>query len=239
MFTKLHRTLNKYIYLIKKTLKKFLPENISGYYYLLFPFIGHIVFGFPARKIRLLAVTGTDGKSSVVILVSRILQEAGYKIGFSSSILFNDGNNEYLNDKKLTMPGRFFMQRFLKKLVENQCQYGVIEVTSEGIKQQRHRYIDFDFIVLTNITAEHIESHGGFKNYRNTKAKLFQNLYVSFPKDIAKTIIVNADYKESLEFLKYKSQKKLKFAIHENSADIKAIPIQDDLSKTKFTISDK
>lgn len=230
--------LNEWLYCIKKWLKKILPQQILKIYYLLFPFIGCILFAFPSHKIRIIGVTGTDGKSSVVIFISRILREAGYRVGFSSSIFFGDGEKEYLNEKKVTMPGRFFIQQFLKRLVKNKCQYAVIEVTSEGIKQQRHRCIDFDCLIITNITKEHIESHGGFENYKKAKAEIFQNLKFTFSKGVPKTIIVNADCPESIKFLQYPANRKLKFGIRERSADVKATIIHNDLEKTEFFLSD-
>lgn len=232
------QTFSEWIYLIKKWLKKFLPQKILKIYYSFFPFFGHIFASFPSRKIILVGVTGTDGKSSTVFLSAKILQEADYKVGFTSSILFGNGEKEWINEKKLTMPGKFFFPQFLKKLVENKCQFGIIEVTSEGIKQERHRYIDFDLLLVTNITPEHIETHGGFLNYKETKAKIFKNLYLNFVKGFPKTIIVNADCKESLDFLNYQADQKFKFAISNQEADFKALPLECDFQKTKFILKD-
>ena len=70
-----------------------------------------------------------------------------------------DGNSEWLNDRKMTMPGRFFTQSMLKRMVENGCQYAVVETSSEGIRQFRHRFINYDILVVTGLYPEHIESH--------------------------------------------------------------------------------
>jgi len=74
------------------------------------------------------------------------------------------------------MPGRMKIQKFLDQASKAKCQYVVLEVTSEGIKQHRHRFINFDLAVFTNLTEEHLESHGGFENYKKAKAQLFKAL---------------------------------------------------------------
>jgi UDP-N-acetylmuramoyl-L-alanyl-D-glutamate--2,6-diaminopimelate ligase len=132
-------------------------------------------YGFPSRNLFVIGVTGTNGKSTVVALLSAILQEAGVQTASASSLRFQIRHREEKNMLKMTMPGRFKLQRFLRSAVRAGCTHAVIEVTSEGIKQYRHLGISFSMAILTNVTPEHIESHGGFENYRATKAKLFYN----------------------------------------------------------------
>ena len=133
-----------------------------------------ILYRFPSRKLTVIGVTGTNGKSTTVELLAEIIEEAGYRVASTSSIRFRIADREHPNDLKMTMPGRFFMQKFLRNAVTNGCTHAVLEVTSEGIKQFRHRYIKFDVAVITNITPEHIESHGSFEKYRAAKAELFK-----------------------------------------------------------------
>jgi len=102
------------------------------------------------------------------------------------------------------MPGRMKLQAFLRKAVNRSCDYAVIEVTSEGIKQFRHAFIGFKTAVITNLTREHIESHGGFENYKKAKAKLFEK---------AEIAIVNLDDKNADYFLNLKEGKKYGFTI--------------------------
>ena len=89
-------------------------------------------------------MTGTNGKTTVVNLITKILEEAGYKVASLSSIRFKIEEKEWPNTLKMTMPGRFKIQKFLRQAVDNKCQYAVIEVTSEGIKQYRHKFINFE-----------------------------------------------------------------------------------------------
>lgn len=233
------KNLSEWFYLIKKWFKRILPGRILKIYYIFFPFFSKIIFNIPSKNIILIGITGTDGKSSTVLITAKILKEAGYKVGFSSSIFFSDGEKERINDLKVTMPGRFFMRRLLKQWIQNGCQIGIIEVTSEGIKQERHRYIDFDILLLTNITPEHLEAHGGFLNYKNTKAKIFKALASTVKKGFPKTIIVNGDFKECLEFLNYNAEQKFTYGIINQNVDLKASILECDLKNTKFILSNK
>lgn len=220
----------------KKEIKQKLPPAILDCYFQLFPFIGHIIFNYPSRRLKVIGITGTDGKSSTVIFLARILKKAGWKVGFSSSVFINDGNREYFNNKKMTMPGRFFMQKFINRLVKNKCSCAIIEVTSEGIKQKRHLYIDFDVAIITNIKPEHIESHGGFENYKNTKASFFRSLSASFPKNIPKTIIANNNDLEAKSFLKFPARQKISFGRRYSNSQIEFEIIDSNLEKNIIRI---
>jgi len=124
----------------------FLPKL----YHLVWVLGGAIVYRFPSRRIFVIGVTGTKGKTTVVELLKFVLEKAGHKtVALSSGNV--TGN---------TMPGRFFIQRFLRRAVNNDCRYAVIEVTSEGVKLGRHRFIDWNGAVFLNLHPEHIESHG-------------------------------------------------------------------------------
>ncbi|MBI4359436.1 MAG: UDP-N-acetylmuramoyl-L-alanyl-D-glutamate--2,6-diaminopimelate ligase [Candidatus Nealsonbacteria bacterium] len=188
------------LYQIKSIAKRFLPSFlISGYHFTL-AFIAALFYRFPGQKIKVIGVTGTNGKSSVVEMISRILIEAGYPTASLSSIRFQIGDQVEINDKRMTMPGRFFVQRFLSRAIRAGCRYLVLEVTSEGIKQHRHRFITFDAVVFTNLSPEHIESHGGFENYRRAKGELF--------KATSKIHIVNLDDENSEFFLQFPAKEK-------------------------------
>lgn len=159
---------------VKGLIKKITPLFLLDWYYLLLPFLGVILYWFPSRKLKIIGVTGTNGKSTVVLMITAILEEAGFKTASLSSIKFKIGDKERPNTLKMTMPGRFKIQKFLRQAVNAGCQYAVLEATSEGIKQHRHRFINFDVAVFTNLTPEHIERHGSFEKYREAKGKLFK-----------------------------------------------------------------
>ncbi|MEK7599248.1 MAG: UDP-N-acetylmuramoyl-L-alanyl-D-glutamate--2,6-diaminopimelate ligase [Patescibacteria group bacterium] len=168
--------------------------------------------GRPSRDMVVIGVTGTNGKTSVVEFIFHILTAAGLKAASISSVYFRIGEEAKKNNLKMTMPGRFFMQKFLRRARNKGATYAVLEITSEGIKQFRHKNIDWDILVLTNIAPEHIEAHGSFENYRRAKEKVFAGFFKTFRKpDVAKTIIVNADDPSTDQFLKYPADKKISY----------------------------
>jgi UDP-N-acetylmuramoyl-L-alanyl-D-glutamate--2,6-diaminopimelate ligase len=160
---------------IKKFIKKLIPPFLIQIYHFKLALLGAIVFWFPSREVTVIGVTGTSGKSTTVDFISKILEEAGNKVASISTARFKMGQKEWKNSLKMSMPGRFAIQKFLRQAVSENCKYLVLEVTSEGIKQFRHQFIGFNTVVFTNLSPEHIESHGGFENYRNEKLKLFNN----------------------------------------------------------------
>jgi len=190
---------------MKEFLKKFIPSFLLSWYHFLLAFLGTILYWFPSKKLKVIGLTGTNGKTTAVEMISKILEEAGFKVASLSSIKFKIGDKEWPNTLKMTMPGRLKLQRFLRQAVNSGCQYVVLEVTSEGIRQYRHRFIDFEGAVLTNLTPEHIEAHGSFENYRAAKGKLFQ---------ATKNIhIINIDDKNGEYFLQFPADKKWGYSL--------------------------
>lgn len=121
-----------------------------------------------------MGVTGTKGKSTTLELINSILESEGKKTALLSSIRFKIGDEVMKNTTSMTMPGRFFIQKFLRRAVNSGCQYAIIEVTSQGILQYRHRFIDWDAGLFLNLHPEHIEAHGSFEKYRKAKTKFFK-----------------------------------------------------------------
>jgi len=184
---------------MKSLTKKFIPPFLLSWYHFKLAFLGALIYRFPSRKLKVIGVTGTNGKSTTVEFITKIFEEAGIPVASQSSIRFKIKDKEWLNTYKMTMPGRFFIQKFLRQAADAGCKYAVIEVTSEGIKQYRHKFINFDTAVFTNLAPEHIESHGSFENYKIAKGKLFQ---------ATKNIhIINIDDKNSDYFLKFPAKK--------------------------------
>ena len=195
---------------MKELIKKFIPPFLLSWYHYILALLGVIFYCFPSCRLKIVGVTGTNGKSTVVELTSKILEEAGYKIASLSSIKFKIGDKEWKNMFKMTMPGRFTIQKILRQAVNAGCQYAILEVTSEGIKQHRHKFINFDAAVFTNLSPEHIESHGSFEKYRKAKGKLFQatkNIHV-----------INIDDENAEYFLQFPAKKKYTYGL--NKGDI-------------------
>lgn len=121
----------------------------------------------------MIGVTGTKGKTTVVELLSHILETAGHPTAFISSVHVKVGEDMRKNGTGNSMPGRFFIQKFLRQAVSERCRYAIIEVTSQGVVQSRHRFVDFDAAIFTNLEPEHIEAHGSFEQYRDAKVGFF------------------------------------------------------------------
>lgn len=202
--------------MIKFWLRKFIPEKIIDLYHLCLAKLAAFLYCYPSRKLMVVGITGTGGKSSTAYILAKILEASGLKVGATSTFFFKVGDWEKLNDKKMTMLGRFETQRFLRRMVNAGCQVAIIETSSQGIMQHRHLDIDYDVAVLTNLYPEHLEAHGGFENYKNAKGKLFEVLshtkvksFVRFPK----TIIVNGDDEHAPYFLSFPAGRKIVFGL--------------------------
>lgn len=193
-------------------MKKFIPKFIFSIYHYLLALIGALIYGFPSKKLIVIGITGTKGKSTTIFLAGKIFQEAGYKAGWISSLTINLGKEEIMNPYHMTMPGRFFIQSALAKMVRNGCKYALIEVTSEGIKQFRHKFINFSGAVFTNLAAEHIEAHGSFEKYRDAKLKLFKIT----AKNKDSFGVYNTDDKNVEWFLKYPIKNKYQYSLKSN-----------------------
>lgn len=195
--------------------RKIIPKKIfkaaQPAYHWLMAFLSALIYRFPSRKIFVLGVTGTKGKTSTVEIISSILEEAGYKTAVASSLRFKINKEFQKNEHKMTMPGRFFTQKFLRKAINEKCQYALLEMTSEGAAQHRHKFIELNALIFTNLAPEHIESHGSFENYRNAKLKLFKALGKSKTKN--KIIIVNEDDKNADYFLNFDVPQKIKYGL--------------------------
>lgn len=225
--------MEKLLYKFKKYIPKKIFSALQPIYHFLLSALAAVWYNFPSNKLIVIGVTGTTGKTSSVYLIAKMLASAGYKTGFTSTAIFNDGKNEWLNDKKMTMVGRFFTQKILKKMVKNNCQYAIVETTSQGIEQFRHCFINYDILIFTGLHSEHIEAHNGFENYKQAKGKLFAHLkqcktkYTDDKKNIVETennfkkisankvkkiIITNGDDEHSDFFLSFWAEEKWIYA---------------------------
>lgn len=158
-------------------IKRFIPRGIfkalSPIYHWYLAFGGALIYGFPSRGMKIIGVTGTSGKTTTVEFLHEIFEKAGYRTASLSGLRFKILDKEKPNMLKMTMPGRFKIQKFLREAKRAKAEYVFLEVTSEGIKQYRHKFINLYAAILTNVTPEHLESHGGFEKYRAAKAELF------------------------------------------------------------------
>jgi UDP-N-acetylmuramoyl-L-alanyl-D-glutamate--2,6-diaminopimelate ligase len=183
--------MEKILRIFKLVIPKRLFRALQPAYHGLLATLGALWYRFPSKSIYIIGVTGTKGKSTVVELISAILEEAGHTVAFSNTIRFKIADESKPNLYKMSMPGRFFMQRFLRNAVQEDCGFAVLEMTSEGAAQNRHKHIEIDALVFTNLSPEHIESHGSFEAYRDAKL-LLKDALISSQKEERK-IIANKD----------------------------------------------
>ena len=172
-------------------------------------------YGFPAKKLTVIGITGTKGKSTAAEMIFSILREAGYKTALISTIRFAIEGDSEPNRYKMTLQGRGFAQAFMRKALRAGCTHVVIELTSESVLQYRHWFLDLDGLIVTNIQREHIESHGSFENYVAAKKVLVDTLAHS-PKKI-RILVTNEDVVESASFLSTKVSRAIGFSYKELS----------------------
>ncbi|NCN07691.1 UDP-N-acetylmuramoyl-L-alanyl-D-glutamate--2,6-diaminopimelate ligase [Candidatus Falkowbacteria bacterium] len=209
---------------MKQKIKKIIPKKLLGQYHKSLAVGSKIVYGNPSEKMIVIGVTGTNGKSTTVMMIARILEEAGYIVGATSTAWFKIGSKEWLNDKKMTMLGRNELQKMLHDMVKAGCQYAIVETSSEGIAQHRHLGINYDISVFTNLTPEHIESHGSFENYKKAKEQLFAKLKHDRHKKINgqiidKVIVANTDDEYIKDFMKYEADARYGYGVKGKSRD--------------------
>ncbi len=191
--------------------------------------------GYPARKLRVVGVTGTDGKTTTVELVRSILAAAGHKTGMINTVEALIGDQHYETGFHVTTPDALQVQGYLARMVDAGTAYAVLEATSHGLAQHRVTACDFDVAVVTNITHEHLDYHQTFEAYREAKARLFRDLARSFRKpDTPKTSILNAD-DASFEYLRpIPADRYLTYGL-QRPADITAHDIVHTPAATTFT----
>lgn len=213
--------------MIKAVLKKIIPKPVLKIYHSLVARIASGWYGLPSRKLIVIGVTGTKGKTTTVAMIAHLLSSLGERVAFFSTAQWGILDKRIPNRSKMTMPGRGELQKFLKKAVFAGCTAAVLEVSSEGLSQGRHLGIAFDGAVFLNLAPEHIEAHGGFRNYRQAKERLFAALNRPWRKTINNkkiptVITANADEQFAFNYLRHAADKRLAWTIAESG--LKDIP---------------
>ena len=198
-----------------RTIQKYIPKKLytyfQPYYHLLLAVVGTAIYRKPSNHIYVIGVTGTKGKSSTIEFVNSVLEASGKKTALLSTIRFKIGNDSHPNMYKMTMPGRFFTQKFLRNAVTASCDYAIIEMTSEGARFYRHVGVEMDALIFTNLSPEHIESHGSFENYKQAKLRLVKHLAKSTKPN--RLSIANTDGKHGYSFLIHTADKNISYTL--------------------------
>ncbi len=189
----------------------FFMQIIRGAYHFLIALIADFAYNHPSRSLTVIAVTGTKGKSSVTELINAILEASGRTTALSNSIRFKIDSESKPNLTRMSMPGRFALQKFLADAVAAGCTTAVIEATSEGARQFRHRFLELDALVFLNLAPEHIESHGSFEAYADAKFQIGKQLVRSQKRP--RIIVANADDVQSTRYLTLPVEVTLPFSL--------------------------
>ena len=201
----------KIIYRLKALTPTWFKRHILPYYHFVLAYLGAVYYRHPSKEIKVIGITGTKGKSSVNEILTHILEADGHTVASVSTIKFKLGQKERRNLMKMTMPGRFFLQSFLREAVEEGCTHAVIEMTSEGARLHRQRFIEMDALIFTNLSPEHIESHGSFEAYKQAKLAIAKQLERSEKKE--RYIVANADDEYGADFLETKVEHQLPYSL--------------------------
>ncbi len=177
-------------------IKKLFPQWLKNIYHLAQAMVANVWFGFPSRKIKIIGVTGTDGKTTTVQMITAILEEAGKKVATASTINFKINRKEEKNLSHFTTSSAFAVQKFIAKAISSKCEYLVLETSSHALDQHRVWGIKFQTALITNVTREHLDYHKTIKQYREAKGKLFEIVKKNNGK-----AIVNLDMENPEEFL--------------------------------------
>ena len=162
---------------MKKLIKRLISqERVNNFLHLPKTILANILYGFPTRRLIVIGVTGTDGKTTTTNMIYQILRGAGKKVSMVSSINAIMGGKEYDTGFHVSSPDPLTVQKFAKEAVSNKDQYLVLEVTSHALDQYRFWGINFEVGVITNITHDHLDYHKNFENYFGAKKKFFKIL---------------------------------------------------------------
>lgn len=184
-----------------------------------------VFFGEPSKELKLIGVTGTNGKTTTTFLIKNVFDKLQIKTGLIGTVKNITGDKEYVSS--LTTPDAKELQRLFREMVDSGCEYCIMEVSSQALAQGRVDGCHFDIALFTNLTQDHLDYHLNFENYANAKRKLFE---------ICDTAIVNADDSYAHKMIYGLDCKKLTFAIN-NDADFKASDIECLQDSVRYTLN--
>jgi len=217
--------------------KALFPRFLKNWYHLSQAVSANLIYRFPSNKIKVIGVTGTNGKTTTVQMITRILEEAGKKVAMASTVNFKLGEKEWANATKYTTLSPFAVQKFIRQAVDAKCDYLVLETSSHSLDQYRVWGVNYQTAVITNVTREHLDYHRTMEKYRAAKLKLFKNVKVA---------VVNLDMEKPADFLALKNAKKYGYTTKNQESRIKnqgvekmlADKIELGINYSKFIIHD-
>jgi UDP-N-acetylmuramoyl-L-alanyl-D-glutamate--2,6-diaminopimelate ligase len=186
-------------------------------------------YGHPGRRLRVIGVTGTDGKTTTVHLISALLEAAGYRTGLLSTVHCKVGDRLSFNDYRFTTPEAPQVQALLADMASAGVDYAVLESSSHGLALHRLDGCEYDVAVLTNVTADHLDFHGSREEYLAAKGRLFAMLDQAADKGLEKVAVLNADEPAAAYFAGLTRARIITYGV-EDAADLQA----SDVSPTEW-----
>lgn len=220
-------------------LKKKIPQHhpLRLLYHKTMAILAALYYRFPGDRMIVIGVTGTNGKTTTVHLISEILREAGHKVGFLTTADFRIDEELLSNEAKMTTLPPFKLQRYLRLMADQGCQYAVVEATSHALDQSRLWGVSIDIAVSTNVTHDHLDYHMTAEAYLKAKGKLFNSLNYSKRKpNIPKVSVLNADDASVTYFQKFVTDRTFLYGIAKGSFRASDITLRADSSTFTFRV---
>jgi len=212
---------------LKRKLRQISPDWLVNFYHLARGVVAATLYGFPGRKLRVIGITGTNGKTTTAHLITSILQAGGHKVGMATTVDFQIGDRLIDNNLKMTTVSPFLLQKLLSQMVKVGCEDAVIEVTSIGLDQHRLWGIPFQVAVFTNLTHDHLDYHQTMEKYRQTKEQLFAHRPA--------LSVINIDDPAAEHFLKHSANRTVTYSLKSN-ADLVGKKIYQRAGGTDFVL---
>ncbi|MBI2634374.1 UDP-N-acetylmuramoyl-L-alanyl-D-glutamate--2,6-diaminopimelate ligase [Candidatus Peregrinibacteria bacterium] len=218
-------------------LRNLIPDRhpLRLMYHKIMAFLAAVIYRFPADDLIVIGITGTNGKTTTSNMLADVLTASGFRVGMSSTIAFQIGEEKWINASKQTTMGPFFLQKLLRRMVDEGCKYAVVEVTSHAVDQSRILGINIDVAVITNVTADHVEYHGDFNSYLNAKGGLFRHVVEGRRKlNVPKILALNADDQYFNYFDQFVADRQFIYGV--NGGTIRAENIEKKAEGSKFKL---
>jgi UDP-N-acetylmuramoyl-L-alanyl-D-glutamate--2,6-diaminopimelate ligase len=195
-------------------------------------------YAHPSRKLGVIGITGTKGKSTTTNLIAEVFQRAGQKSGLMSTLNFRIGNRDWENETRQTTQESLENHAMLARMVQEGVRYAVVETSSHGLALHRVSGIVYDVGIVTNITSEHLEFHGTVEQYRRDKARLFEGLDPSANKGLGttKAAILNRDDSSYEYLLPFCRVPVTTYAIENQEATIRAVDLALSGERSRFRV---
>ncbi len=212
---------------LKRTVRGLTPDWLINLYHLSRGVMAATWYGNPSKKMRIIGVTGTNGKTTTCHIITAVLEAANRPVGMITTVGFKVNGRYIENNLKMTTPSPFLVQKLLREMADAGCQDVALEVTSIGLMQHRLWGIKFHTVVFTNLTHDHLDYHGSMEQYRLAKEKLFANRPV--------LSVVNGDDPAADYFLRHTANRTLIYST-KNRGDVMAKKIYARPGGTDFVL---